>query len=98
MLEELKGIALAVLSYIFSAGQELIGKILTFFETVRINIESIRPTQDLVLWIQLVVGFMTIVWIVFQFAWLRRLNESRLEKHLEQTISAERDDLADERH
>jgi tetratricopeptide (TPR) repeat protein len=50
-----------------------------------------------VLWIQLIVGLMTIVWIIFQFAWLRRLNEARLERHLESTISAERDELADER-
>src|SRR5207244_3509149 len=29
--------------------------------------------------------------------WLRRLNEARLERHLESTISTERDELADER-
>jgi hypothetical protein len=34
---------------------------------------------------------------ISQFAWLRRLNEARLERHLESTISTERDELADER-
>ncbi len=40
---------------------------------------------------------LTIVWIIFQFAWLRRLNEARLERHLESTVSTEREELADER-
>lgn len=59
--------------------------------------KGLKPTADAVLIIQLIVGILTIVWIIFQFAWLRRLNESRLERHLEGTISAERDELADER-
>jgi tetratricopeptide (TPR) repeat protein len=58
---------------------------------------EVEPTQAAVLWIQIVVGLLTILWIMFQFAWLRRLNESRLERHLEGTISAERDELADQR-
>jgi tetratricopeptide (TPR) repeat protein len=57
----------------------------------------LEPTQKIVLWIQLFVGLLTVVWIIFQFAWLRRLNEARLERHLESTISTERDELADER-
>src|SRR5262245_33173885 len=61
------------------------------------KIASLEPTQRVVLWIQLLVGLLTIVWIIFQFAWLRRLNEARLERHLESTISTERDELADER-
>lgn len=56
------------------------------------NIRSLEPNQKLVLWIQLIVGLLTIVWIIFQFAWLRRLNEARLERHLESTISTERDE------
>lgn len=66
-------------------------------EDVWLSLKGLRPTADIVLTIQLVVGVLTIVWIIFQFAWLRRLNEVRLERHLEGTISAERDELADER-
>lgn len=60
-------------------------------------IKDVRPTSEIVLAVQLFVGLLTVVWIIFQFAWLRRLNEARLERHLEGTISAEREELADER-
>jgi hypothetical protein len=66
-------------------------------QTALDKITSLEPTQKVVLWIQLFVGLLTVVWIIFQFAWLRRLNEARLERHLESTISTERDELADER-
>lgn len=61
------------------------------------KIAEINPTQRAVLWIQLTAGALTVVWIVFQFAWLRRLNEARLERYLEDRISDERDDLVRER-
>jgi hypothetical protein len=44
-----------------------------------------------------VAGSLTVVWIIFQFAWLRRLNEARLERYLEDRIGSERDFLAKER-
>ena len=58
---------------------------------------GLSPDQKIVLWIQSIVGCLTIVWIIFQFAWLRRLNEARLERYLEDRIATERDDLAQER-
>lgn len=58
---------------------------------------SIDPTQSAALWVQIIAGSLTVVWIIFQFAWMRRLNEARLERFLEDRISTERDDLALER-
>lgn len=58
---------------------------------------DINPTQRAVLWVQLIAGSLTVIWIIFQIAWLRRLNEARLERYLENRIAFERDDLAQER-
>ena len=60
-------------------------------------LSGLNPDQKIVLWIQSIVGCLTILWIIFQFAWLRRLNEARLERYLEDRIATERDDLAQER-
>jgi tetratricopeptide (TPR) repeat protein len=60
-------------------------------------VSSLNPTQSAVLWLQIIVGCLTVVWIIFQFAWLRRLNEARLERYLEDRIATERDALAQER-
>ena len=84
-------------TYLFAAGQEQLQDLRDWLEGVRTAIANFNPTQRVVLWIQFGVGILTVIWIVFQFAWLRRLNEARLERHLEGTISAERDELADER-
>jgi hypothetical protein len=61
------------------------------------TVEGINPTQSAVLWIQVIAVSLTVVWIIFQFAWLRRLNEARLERYLENRIATERDELAQER-
>ena len=61
------------------------------------TVSSINPNQSAVLWIQIVAGSLTVIWIIFQFAWLRRLNEARLERYLENRIATERDELAQER-
>src|SRR5689334_17425722 len=84
-------------NYFHTVGQVLINELSLLAAAARTEIASFNPTQRLVLWIQFGVGILTIIWIIFQFAWLRRLNEARLERHLEGTISAERDELADER-
>jgi tetratricopeptide (TPR) repeat protein len=84
-------------NYLQTVGQDLINELGLLTAAVRTEIASFNPTQRLVLWIQFGVGILTIIWIIFQFAWMRRLNEARLERHLEGTISAERDELADER-
>ena len=84
-------------NYLQTVGQDLINGLILWAATVRTEIASFNPTQRIVLWIQFGVGILTIIWIIFQFAWLRRLNEARLERHLEETITTERDDLADER-
>jgi hypothetical protein len=59
--------------------------------------KSIDPTQRVVLWLQLSAAAISIAWIAIQFAWLRRLNEARLERYLEDRIANERDALARER-
>jgi hypothetical protein len=82
-------------NYLQTVGQDLINGLILWAATVRTEIASFNPTQRIVLWIQFGVGILTIIWIIFQFAWLRRLNEARLERHLEETITTERDDLAD---
>lgn len=70
---------------------------LTWMQEFSQQIASINPTQSMVLWIQIVAGSLTVVWIFVQFAWLRRLNEARLERYLEERITTERDTLAQER-
>ena len=42
-------------------------------------------------------GLLTVTWIIFQFAWYRRLNEAELERYLEEQIATERDQLPEER-
>jgi tetratricopeptide (TPR) repeat protein len=49
------------------------------------------------MWIQLLAGMMTVIWIIIQFAAWRRLNEARVERYLEDRIDSEREDLARER-
>lgn len=71
--------------------------VINFIGSVRESVAAINPSQSAVLWIQIVSGTLTVIWIVFQFAWLRRLNEARLERYLEDRITTERDDLATER-
>ena len=97
MFEWLIDAILLAWTYVLTLGQQYFQEINSWFEAARAEIASFNPTQRLVLWIQFGVGLLTIIWIVFQFAWMRRLNEARLERHLEGTISAERDELADER-
>ena len=58
---------------------------------------DLTPSQKVATWLQIVVGCLSILWIMFQFAWMRRLNEAKLEKYLEDRIISEREDLADER-
>jgi hypothetical protein len=90
-----------IIEFLLSMGSDVLrfghGLAVSIYDSANNKFANFKPTQDLVLWIQVVVGLMTIVWIIFQFAWLRRLNESRLERHLEGTISSQRDELADER-
>jgi len=97
MFEGLAEIILETWARILALVGELYEVLATSARAARDMITGLEPTQRAVLWIQLAVGLMTIVWIIFQFAWLRRLNEARLERHLESTISSERDELADER-
>jgi hypothetical protein len=89
--------ALAIWASFLDLLRDAYAYLTTSAQTAFDKIASLEPTQKVVLWIQLLVGLLTIVWIIFQFAWLRRLNEARLERHLESTISTERDELADER-
>src|SRR2546430_4034758 len=97
MFDGLTEIAMAFWSYLQVLARALYVSLTTNLQSAVSKLASVEPTQKIVLWIQLVVGLMTVVWIIFQFAWLRRLNEARLERHLESTISTERDELADER-
>jgi hypothetical protein len=97
MFEGLFEIALAIRTYVQGMLHETYVYLATNAQSALDTIGGLEPTQKVVLWIQLFVGLLTIVWIIFQFAWLRRLNEARLERHLESTISTERDELADER-
>jgi hypothetical protein len=97
MFERIADIILETWAGILVLAGELYAAVATNVRAARDMIAGLEPTQRAVLWIQLVVGLMTIVWIIFQFAWLRRLNEARLERHLEGTISSERDELADEK-
>src|SRR5262245_45552569 len=97
MFEGLLGLILAIWSYVQGLLYQAYAYLTTSAQSAFDKITSLEPTQKVVLWIQLIVGLLTIVWIIFQFAWLRRLNEARLERHLESTISTERDELADER-
>jgi tetratricopeptide (TPR) repeat protein len=76
-----------------SLWHHVLGSLELVFETAT----NINPTQPAVLWVQIIAGSLTVIWIIFQFAWMRRLNESRLERYLESRIVAERDDLAQER-
>ena len=86
MFEDIAALIHGIWHYIF-------GWLQLTFETAR----NINPSQPAVLWVQLAAGTLTVIWIVFQFAWLRRLNEARLERYLEDRIITERDDLAQER-
>ena len=70
---------------------------LSLLQAVYDTVSGINPTQSAVLWIQIIAGSLTVIWIIFQFAWLRRLNEARLERYLENRIATERDELAQER-
>ena len=97
MFEGLPELVLAIWTYIQSQLREAYAYLTTSTQSALDRITSLEPTQKVVLWIQLFVGLLTVVWIIFQFAWLRRLNEARLERHLESTISTERAELADER-
>ena len=97
MFEGLPKLALTIWTYVQGQLHEAYVYLTTSAQSVLDTIRGLEPTQKVVLWIQLFVGLLTIVWIIFQFAWLRRLNEARLERHLESTISTERDELADER-
>ena len=91
MFEGLPELVLAIWTYIQSQLREAYAYLTTSTQSALDKITSLEPTQKVVLWIQLFVGLLTVVWIIFQFAWLRRLNEARLERHLESTISTERD-------
>jgi tetratricopeptide (TPR) repeat protein len=71
--------------------------ILALFQYIADSVTSINPSQSAVLWIQIIAGLLTVIWIIFQFAWMRRLNEARLERYLEERIATEREDLAQER-
>ena len=96
---ELDGIRIA--KAVVLALVDLINQLSSFvqaaFTAVAQRTAEIHPSQTEVLWLQLVVGLLTILWIIFQFAWLRRLNEVKLEKFLEAAVRMERDVLADER-
>lgn len=61
------------------------------------RVRDYNPSQSTVLWFQLIVAVLTIGWIVYQFTWLRRLNEARLEEYLEQKILTDHDELTRER-
>jgi len=97
MFEGLPELVLAIWTYVHRLLYEAYAYLTTSAQSTLDKITSLEPTQKVVLWIQLFVGLLTVVWIIFQFAWLRRLNEARLERHLESTINTERDELADER-
>jgi hypothetical protein len=97
MFEGLLELVFAIGTYVQGLLHEAYVYLTTSAQTALDTIRNLEPTQKVVLWIQLFVGLLTIVWIIFQFAWLRRLNEAKLERHLETTISTERDELADER-
>ena len=97
MFEGLPELVLGIWTYIQGLLHEAYVYLTTSAQSALDTIRNLEPTQKVVLWIQLFVGLLTIVWIIFQFAWLRRLNEARLERHLESTISTEREELADER-
>jgi tetratricopeptide (TPR) repeat protein len=60
-------------------------------------VRALNPKQEWVMWVQLLAGAATIVWIIIQFAAWRRLNEARIERYIEDRIDSEREDLARER-
>ena len=66
-------------------------------ERVTAFLSALNPKQEWVMWIQLLAGAMTVLWINIQFAAWRRLNEARVERYLEDRIDSEREDLARER-
>lgn len=90
-------IATAVASRVIESISQLSWLVETTLGLLERKVAQIRPSQTEVLWLQIIVGLLTILWILFQFAWLRRLNEARLEKFLEAAVRMERDVLADER-
>jgi hypothetical protein len=82
MFEGLAELVLRIWTHVQGLLHQAYAYLTTSAQSALDKITSLEPTQKVVLWIQLIVGLLTVVWIVFQFAWLRRLNEARLERHL----------------
>ena len=66
MFEGLTEIALAIWTFVQVLSHWLSDYIATSVQSAFDRIASLEPTQRVVLWIQLIVGLMTIVWIIFQ--------------------------------